>query len=253
MAKNVLSKKDALELIKEWKEHHSKEDFKARNKVGYRLAQAVEGWIYRMISYYCKSGHVQQADRDEIYNEAMGMVATKAPEKFDIEKAEASGASWNTYCTFWIRHTILRHLNKGTLVRVPVNKRAEAMKKLARQEELSDEEWAYVPNIVYWDKEVTSKDSSTNDLTLMDVLESSESIQKPVNIKDVVADSDRVTKLLKAVDERELKVIRGLYLKQETMQNIGKELNLSRQRIDQIHRSALRKMRLEARRENISW
>ena len=95
-----------------------------------------------------------------------------------------------------------------------------------------------------------------DDSTLGDFLENQES-QSPYDAVQNQELAGRVTEILSTLSEREEKIIRlrfGIGEKAEyTLEEIGKRFNVSRERIRQIEKKALNRLRHSSRREKLKF
>lgn len=191
--------------------------------------------------------------------------------RFDYTK----GNKFSTYASWWIRQAITRAiLDKTRTIRLPVHfleLRSQFFKAFyALFKELGREptplEISKTTNLTM-DKILSILEASRepisletpvgdDDSTLGDFLENQES-QSPYDAVQTRELSSRVTEILSTLSDREEKIIRlrfGIGEKAEyTLEEIGKRFNVSRERIRQIEKKALNRLRHSSRREKLKF
>lgn len=184
----------------------------------------------------------------------------KAVRKFDPAKGKLS-----TYAVWWIKQCIRRAVGKGNrTVRLPVHMhdkiskirkvKAGMMDALGREpsnEELADETGISSEKIsmmMGWGGGITSLDAPMGEpgqeISLMDMLSDESSVAPSYACEDSDM-AGHVENLLKELRPREREIIRrrfGIDREAETLEEIGSDLRVTRERIRQIQADALRKM-----------
>ncbi len=191
--------------------------------------------------------------------------------RFDYTK----GNKFSTYASWWIRQAITRAiLDKTRTIRLPVHfleLRSQFFKAFyALYKELG--------------REPTPLEISKNtDLPMDKILAILEASREPISLETPVGDDDstlgdflenqvsqspyeavqnrelsgRVEEILSTLSEREEKIIRlrfGIGEKAEyTLEEIGKRFNVSRERIRQIEKKALNRLRHSSRRDKLKY
>ncbi len=191
--------------------------------------------------------------------------------RFDYTK----GNKFSTYASWWIRQAITRAiLDKTRTIRLPVHflelrsqffKAFYALfKELGREPTpLEISKSTNLPmdkilSILEASREPISLETPVgdDDSTLGDFLENQES-QSPYDAVQTRELAGRVTEILSTLSEREEKIIRlrfGIGEKAEyTLEEIGKRFNVSRERIRQIEKKALNRLRHSSRREKLKF
>lgn len=194
----------------------------------------------------------------------------KSIDKYDNTK----GCQLSTYATYWIKDSILRAIyNKSRIIRVPtymndLMRKLNETKRTLTQElhcfptihELASALEITIDNVVKIEKasyDTVSLDTlvgDDNDSTLGDFIKDESVISSLEHIMDEEYNK-MIDSLLKTLPPKEEKILRlrfGFIDNEiETLENIGTELGITRERVRQLETRALRKLHKEELYEKI--
>src|SRR5690554_2215960 len=194
----------------------------------------------------------------------------KAVDKFEYRR----GYKFSTYATWWIRQAITRSIaDQARTIRIPVhmietiNKlnrisrqmlqemgREPTPEELGERMEMSEDRVRKVLKIAKEPISMETPIGDDEDSHLGDFIEDS-TMQSPIDIATVESLKEATRDVLGGLTEREAKVLRmrfGIDMNTDhTLEEVGKQFDVTRERIRQIEAKALRKLRHPSRSEHL--
>ena len=167
----------------------------------------------------------------------------KAIENFDWTKR----LRFISYGVWWVRQSILQSLNENArTIRLPVNVVQElhkAKKELERDGIDLPEKFANLPYTINLENPLNEEGD-----TLLDIINNPNAELADANLSTEQTLKDKLLSMLDVLDEREKVIIQdyfGLSGSTRTLEDIGNDFDLTKERVRQIKEKALRKLRNE--------
>jgi RNA polymerase primary sigma factor len=167
----------------------------------------------------------------------------KAIKNFDWDKQ----LRFISYAVWWIKQSILQSLNENSrTIRLPVNVVQDlykAKKEIQKNDGQLEDKFANLPFTIGLNNTI----NEDGDM-LIDLIENKNALspEYSFNSKDILR--EKLSKIMSMLDERERAIIEdyyGITGTPRTLEDIGSDFNLTKERVRQIKEKALRKLRNE--------
>jgi RNA polymerase primary sigma factor len=187
----------------------------------------------------------------------------RAARKYDWQ----TGFRFSTYATWWIRQAITRAIaDQGRTIRLPVHMgeavsrlhrtvqtlsqnlgRRPTVEEIAKEAELPEERVEMMLRMSQQTLSLDAPISSDEDVTLGDVVSNKVEVENPENEVSAGLLREEIAEALEALAPRERLVVDLRFgitkPRQYTLAEVGSQLGISRERVRQIERTALKKLR----------
>ncbi|MBS6194493.1 MAG: sigma-70 family RNA polymerase sigma factor [Clostridiales bacterium] len=227
-----------------------------------------KGLVDKYVAGYQKK-YGNRLDFDDL--EQVGFIGLiKAAKKFDI----GQGTAFSTYAVFWIKQSITREImDNGYVIRIPVHMMERINKVVALDNKFASQQLNIEERIMSISDELNLDESAVKECLIIKnhyltyasldspVGEDEESVlgeflpdERTPLVDEMVASlilKESLNNLLNTLTLREREILRLRFGlddgRERTLEEIGKEFNVTRERIRQIEEKALRKLRHPSR------
>ena len=168
----------------------------------------------------------------------------KAIKNFDWHK----DLRFISYAVWWVKQSIIQSLNDNSrTIRLPVNvvqDLQKAKKAVEQTGKKMDDKFSTLPSIIDLDMNINDEGD-----TLVDMIENKDALAPDAafHTKDIL--KDKLMGLLSGLDDRERVIVGdyfGLTGTPRTLEDIGSDFGLTKERVRQIKEKALRRLRNES-------
>ena len=247
----LVSVEEEIELARKIK----KGDVKALEK----LTKANLRFVVSVAKQYQNQG----LSLPDLINEGnLGLI--KAAKKYD----ETRGFKFNSYAVWWIRQSIMQAISEQSrIVRVPINQmgvihkmrkvvqqfeqeyqRLPSIDEIAEQIDLPKEKIVEIMSMITKKISMDAPISTNDDGNLLDVLPNKNS---PSADEDLLEEGlkKEIERLLVSLSEREQIILRGYFginQREMSLEEIGEQTGLTRERVRQLKEKAIKRLRCNA-------
>jgi len=186
-------------------------------------------------------------------NQGMDLQDLIAEGNFGLMKA-IKNFDWNkdlrfiSYAVWWVKQSIIQSLNDNArTIRLPVNivqDLQKAKKEVENSGKKMDDKFTSLPSIIDLNMSINNEGDTLIDVIVNNDAESPDSI---FNTKDQL--KDKMMSILNILDDRERVIVEdyyGLTGTPRTLEDIGSDFGLTKERVRQIKDKALRRLRNES-------
>ena len=153
-----------------------------------------------------------------------------------------------SYAVWWVKQSIIQSLNENSrTIRLPVNVVQEmhrAKKEAQKTNKELDEKFTTLPKVIDLDMNINEEGD-----TLVDLIENTNAVQPDEGFNTADLLKAKMIEIMDVLDEREKSIIMdyfGMTGVPRTLEDIGTDFSLTKERVRQIKEKALRKLRNES-------
>ena len=168
----------------------------------------------------------------------------KAIKNFDWDR----NLRFISYAVWWIKQSIIQCLNENSrTIRLPVNVVQEmhrAKKEAQKTNKELDEKFTTLPKVIDLDMNINEEGD-----TLVDLIENVNAVQPDEGFNTADLLKQKMIEIMDVLDDREKSIIMdyfGMTGVPRTLEDIGTDFSLTKERVRQIKEKALRKLRNES-------
>lgn len=212
---------------------------KQRNEIQQEILEGNLRFVITIAKQYQNQG----LDLSDLIAEGnLGLM--KAIKNFDWTKK----LRFISYAVWWVKQSILQSLNDNSrTIRLPVNVVQDLYKEKKEIEKTGKElssKFATLPNVIDLDRNINEEGD-----TLVDIITNPDADMPDEGLTGEDMLKRKLMSLLGILDEREKAIVMdyfGLSGSNRTLEDIGEDFNLTKERVRQIKQKALRKLRNES-------
>jgi RNA polymerase primary sigma factor len=153
-----------------------------------------------------------------------------------------------SYAVWWIKQSIIQSLNENSrTIRLPVNvvqDLQKAKKESQKNNTELDSRFTSLPKVIDLDMNINEEGD-----TLVDLIENTNAVQPDESFNTAEILKEKLRGIMSILDERERLIVEdyfGLSGTPRTLEDIGRDFKLTKERVRQIKEKALRKLRNES-------
>jgi RNA polymerase primary sigma factor len=150
-----------------------------------------------------------------------------------------------SYAVWWIKQSIIQSLNENSrTIRLPVNVVQEmhrAKKEAQKTFKELDEKFTSLPKVIDLDMNINEEGD-----TLVDLIENLNAVQPDEGFNTAELLKQKMREIMNVLDDRERSIVEdyyGMTGTPRTLEDIGTDFGLTKERVRQIKEKALRKLR----------
>ena len=204
--------------------------------------EIIEGNL-RFVITVAKQYQNQGVDFPDLVAEGnLGLI--KALNNFDWTK----NLRFISYAVWWIKQSIFQSLNEHSrTIRIPVNVVQDLQKEKKRVEKTGDkmeDRFANLPYTINLEHQINEEGD-----TLIDLIENKDSMRPDEIFNTSTQLKDGLSNIMNILDEREKQIVEdyyGISGTPRTLEDIGSDFSLTKERVRQLKEKALRKLRNES-------